>query len=351
MLITGCHQDKQPTAPTPTVSAIKVVSSQIPIYKEYIGITQSIASVGIRARVEGFLTQMNFVEGKPVKKDQLLFVIDPKPFEAQLELAQGQLARSIADQEFQRVQFLRMKELVAKGDVSQSRYDEVRATYQEAEADVEVGRAKVEEAKINLSYCYMRSPIDGIIGERYVDVGNLVGGTKNTLLATVVKLDPMYVQFSPSVNDFGEFLKYRENVPFKVEVSLPQNKDLVFRGQVDLVNNQADVPTATILMRALIQNPEKLLLPGIYVDIKVILTEHGDVILIPSKAIMETQGEKSVYVINKENEVEVRTITTAAEYEDQSIVKSGLQIGDVIMTSGLQNVKPNQKVIIKMNGQ
>ncbi|MDI9818337.1 MULTISPECIES: efflux RND transporter periplasmic adaptor subunit [unclassified Legionella] len=352
VILTGCQDNRNvKPAPKPTVPAIKVTSSEIPVYKEYIGITQSIASIGIRARVKGFLTKMNFIEGKPVKEGQLLFVIDPRPFEAKLELAKGQLDRSIANQDFQKVQYERMKELIVKGDVSQSRYDEVHARYREAEADVEVNKAKVDEAEINLGFCYMYSPVDGIIGEKYVDVGNLVGGTENTLLANVVKLDPIYIQFSPSVNDFGEFLNYRANMPFKVEARLPQNKSLIFHGKIDLINNQADVPTSTVLTRAIIDNPEKLLLPGIYMNVKVLLSDKGKAILIPATAVLEIQGKKAVYVVNQDNKIEARSITTGGQYKEQNIVESGLQVGEVIMTSGMQKVKPGEEVNVNLVGQ
>lgn len=348
-LNTSCDSgNTKANASKPKVPVIKVGQSTIPITKQYIGITQSIASVGIKARVKGFLIKMNFVEGKPVKKDQLLFVIDPKPFQAKLDLAQGNLSKSIAAKEYQEVEYLRMKELVAKGDIAKSRFDQVDARFREAVAQVEIRNAEVREAQINLSYCSMYSPFDGIIGNKYVDVGNLVGGGENTLLANVVQLDPIYVEFSPSVDDFGQLLKYRANMPFKVEVTLPQDNNLVFRGQVDLVNNQADVSTSTILMRAIIKNPEKLLLPGIYVNISIILTPKEDTILIPMKAVMESQGQRSVYIVNKQSKIEARQLTVNGQYSEQYIVKSGLAVGDLVLANGLQKVKPGEEVIAEI---
>lgn len=165
LFLSACSEQNKSDQTTPTVDITRISTSQIPINKKYIGITQSISAVGIKARVEGFLTKMNFIEGKPVKKNQLLFVIDPRPFEAKLELAQGQYAKSVADKEYQEVQYRRMKDLVVKGDVSQSHFDEVNAKFSEADAQVQIGAANVAEAKINLSYCYMYAPFDGIIGK------------------------------------------------------------------------------------------------------------------------------------------------------------------------------------------
>lgn len=348
--ISACSNDKQQAnVPKPTVSVTKVGKGTVPITKQYIGITQSIASVGIRARVKGFLVKMNFVEGKPVKENQLLFVIDPKPFQAKLDLAQGNLSKSIAAKEYQEVEYLRMKELVAKGDIAKSRFDQVDARFREAVAQVEIQNAQVQEAQINLSYCSMYAPFDGIIGNKYVDVGNLVGGGENTLLANVVQLDPIYVEFSPSIDDFAELLKYRANMPFKVEVTLPQDNTLVFRGKVDLINNEADVSTSTILMRAIIKNPEKLLLPGIYVNLSLILTPKENVILIPMKAVMEAQGQRSVYVVNKKNQIEARQLSISGQHGEQYIVKSGLAVGDLVLTNGLQKVKPGEEVVAQIS--
>jgi RND family efflux transporter MFP subunit len=342
--LTNCDGKKNAAPPTPTVPVVKVTTTNIPVTKQYIGITQSISSVDIRARVKGFLIKMNFVEGKPVKKDQLLFVIDPKPFEAKLSLAQGKLSQSIAAKEYQQIEYLRLKVLVAKGDVSKSNFDKVSAQFSEAVAQVEVASAEVEQAKINLGYSSMYSPIDGIISHKYVDVGNLVGGAENTVLANVVKLDPIYVEFSPSVNDFGEFLKYRANMPFKVEATLPQDDSEVFKGQIDLVNNQAQVQTSTILMRALIQNPKNLLLPGIYVNLTLTLTDKNPAILVPIKAVLETQGRRTVYVVGEKNIVQSRLINVSGQHQQNYVVTSGLKEGEMIISNGLQKIRPGQEV-------
>lgn len=348
LLITGCSDSTPPTTPKPVVSVLKVLKTNIPVTKEYIGITQSISSVDIRARVQGFLIKMNFVEGKPVKKNQLLFVIDPKPFEAKLNLAQGQLSKSIATKEYQQVEYLRLKDLVAKGDVSKSNFDKVSAQFGEAVAQVEVASAQVEDAKINLGYCSMYSPTDGIISHKYVDVGNLVGGVENTLLANVVKLDPLYVEFSPSVGDFGEFLKYRANMPFKVEATLPSDDKEIFTGQIDLINNQAEIPTSTILMRAVVSNPKNLLLPGIYVNVKLHLSDNAPAILIPIKSVTEVQGRRTVYVVGPDNKVQSRLITTSGQQKQNYIISSGLKEGDLVIVTGIQKIRPGMEVIPKI---
>lgn len=344
LIVSGCYNSKKASPPKPVVSVLKLTAINTPVTKEYIGITQSMSSVDIRARVKGFLIKMNFIEGKPVKKNELLFMIDPKPFEAKLSFAKGQLSKAIANRDYQRVQYLRLKDLVAKGDVSKSNFDQISAKYGEAIADVEVATAQVQQAQINLGYCSMYSPDDGIISHKYVDVGNLVGGTENTLLANVVTLNPLYVEFSPSVNDFGDFLNYRANMPFKVEIRLPQNDKDVFSGHMDLVNNQADIPTSTILMRAIIDNANNTLIPGVYVAVKIVLTDKHVAIQIPIKAVMDIQGRRTVYVVDKQNQIQSRVITTSGQHNQNYVIASGLQEGEMIITSGLQKLRPGEEV-------
>lgn len=344
MLLGGCAEKPPPAPPPPEVDVVILSETTVPIYKTYIGITQSVASVDIRARVKGFLIKMNFVEGKPVKKGQLLFIIDPKPFQAELDLAQGQLSQSIANREYQQVQYQRLKNLVAGGNVSKSDFDQISAKYAEAQAQVQVATANVEQAKINLGYTSMYSPIDGLISKKYVDVGNLVGGTENTVLANVVTLNPLYVEFNPSVEDFSEFLTYRENMPFPVEVTLPQNKDIVLKGKIDLINNQAAIPTSTILMRAVIENKDNLLLPGIYVNLRLSLNNKNKGLLVPMKAVIETQNQRTVYIVDKENRLESRIITISGQYGQQYLIKTGLKAGDKVIVSGLQKLKSGEAV-------
>jgi len=344
VLLSACSGDDGANKAPRPVTVLAIEPTKIPVKKTYIGITQSIAAVGIKARVEGFLTEMNFIEGKPVKKDQLLFVIDPKPFEAQLDYAKGQLARSIANVDYQKVQYKRLKALVQKGDVSQSNFDEVAAQLGAAVAEVEIQKAQVETAQINLGYCSMKSPFDGIIGEKLVDVGNLVGAGEKTLLANVVELNPIYIQFSPSVEDYGSFLKYRKNMPFNVTATLPHNSSLVFKGKVDLVNNEANTPTSTILMRAQIENPEQLLLPGIYVDITLELTPDQPTLLVPTSAVSESQGQRTVFLVDKKNTIQIATINTAGTYNQQYIVTSGVKQGDLLVLDGLQKIRPGELV-------
>lgn len=347
----GCDgQNKRQQHPI-LVTAIKIHNSNIPLEKTYIGITKAIAQVDIKARVKGFLQEMNFVEGMPVKNGQLLFVIDQLPFKTKLDYAIGTLDKAKAEQEFQEVEYKRMEALVKKGDISKSRYDRAAAGIKEATANVLIAKSQVEDAKINLGYCSMHSPFDGIISKRYVDIGNLVGGTIETLLANVVQLNPIYVEFNPSVSDFATMQNYKNNMPFHVHVSIPYNEKNIFSGEIDLINNTADVGTSTILLRASIKNPENILLPGIYVNITVRLEDNFPTILVPSEAVLEIQGKRSVFVVSKDNKVESRSIVTDGQYHQQFIVTKGLEDGDIVITTGLQKVNVGTDVKVNFINQ
>jgi len=326
------------------VQAMTLRFTPIPIEKDYIGFTKSMDAVDIRARVEGFLEKMLFIEGKRVKKGSVLYIIDQKPFIAKLDEALGKLDHAEAASEYARIQYLRMKDLVRKGDISKTKYDEVYSAYKIALSDTEVAKAQVETAKINLSYCSLKAPFDGLIGKKYVDLGNLVGAGESTLLAKVVRLDPIYVEFNPTVNDYSEFIKYRENAPFSASVSLPDYEQIQFEGKLNLVNNEADVKTSTILMRADIKNPNLFLLPNMYVNIKLRLADNIATILLPSAALIQTQEKRSVWVVNQQHQVEMRSVEIAGEYQNNSIIKSGLKKGDVVIIKDVQKIQPGMNV-------
>ena len=351
--ISGCDNgSKKKPMPEIPVPTMKLAVSEIPLIKEYIGTSESIAEVGIRARVKGFLNQVNFVEGQPVKKDQLLFVIDPDSFQAGVDLAKGDLMKAEAEQVFQKVELDRMRQLVSQGNISKERYDRTKAQFQMAQGNVQSAKANLEEAEINLGYTSMYSPVEGLIGEKFVDVGNLVGGADETLLANVVQLNPIYVTFNPSVDDYALMLKYRENMPFQVIASMPKDSQQTFTGTLDLINNQADVDTSTILMRATVKNPENLVLPGMYMKVQVYLTNRYQVLLIPETAVINDQGQQTVLVVNEQSVVESKKIETSGEFKQQFIVQSGVDVGDIIILEGLQKLKPGMKVqpMMKRNG-
>jgi RND family efflux transporter MFP subunit len=326
------------------VAVFEVSPQEVPIYREFVGTTASIQSVDIRARVEGFLDEMAFEEGDDVNEGALLFVIDKRPFEATLAEAKGQLAKDQAALAFAQNQVERYKSLAEKDYVSKEQYDGYVTQAEELTAAVEADKATVEQAELNLSYCTMVAPFSGRIGRRFVDVGNLVGAGEKTKLAELVQLDPMYIYFSPSGKDSMEVIRHMREGPVEARLVFSGKKVSKHVGQVDFVDNVVAPSTSTVMMRATMPNPERILLPGVYVDVRLKLAEVSDALIIPQKAIQEDQGGPYVMLIGKGKRVEQRYVELGESYDDNQRIMKGLEEGDRIVVDRLQLMKQDMKV-------
>lgn len=341
LAMTGCGKsDKDKTKTTPLVTVAEAKSETVPLYLEYVGSLQSIESVNINARVEGFLVERAFKDGADVKKGDLLFVIDPRPFEAALVAAEAQLAEDLAALSYAREQVRRYKPLVEKDYITRDAYDEYLTEAKEAQALVEADRANVLQAELDLSYCTMYAPFDGRIGRRLVDVGNLVGSGEATLLATLVQLDPIYVYFNVAERDIPTILKQQNIAPLTFSVILPDESKHPEDGKIDFVDNQVDITTGTITLRGTVSNTSKTILPGQFVKVQLLLEEQPNTIVVPSQAIGEQQGNTYVYVVGSDNKVEFRNVTAGASYKELRVVEKGLSAGEKVVVNGLQKIKP-----------
>ena len=342
----GCKkkQEQAPKPPPPEVTVEKVVLQTVPVHLNYVATTDSVKTVDIRARVEGFLEERRFVEGADVKKGDIVFVIEKAPYQAELEGSLAQLARDEASLSFARDQVKRYKPLAEQDFVTQESLEDYETKAREAAASVKADLAKIKQDRLNLGYCTMYCPLDGRIGRTLVNVGNLVGAGENTQLATIVQLDPLYVYFSPSEKDLRLILKYREDKDIPVDIILSDGSTHAHPGKVDFIDNTADPKANTINMRAVIPNPEKTLLPGIYVQASLFLCDVPDTPLISEKAIAEDQTGTYVYVVGKDNKVEQRLVKVGFQYKKQKTIWKGLKAGDLVITEGLQMVRPGMVV-------
>jgi len=303
----------------------------------------------IRARVEGFLEERRFKEGDDIKKGDLVYVIERAPFQAELEGSLAQLAKDKAALAFALEQVKRYAPLAEKDFVTQEAFDDYQTKAKEAAASVKADRAKIKQDRLNLGYCTMYSPIDGRIGRTLVNVGNLVGaGGQNTHLATIVQLDPIYVYFSPSVEEVYTILKFNKKGTPSVDLILSDGSVYPYPGKVDFIDNTANPETNTVNMRAVVPNPEKMLLPGIYVQARLFLCELPDTPLIPEQAVAEDQGGMYVLVVGKDNKVEHRKVNSRWTYESQQIIEKGLKEGEKVITAGMQMVRPGMVVNPKL---
>lgn len=346
LLFGGCKKENKnpPKARPPEVTVEKVALQTVPVHLNYVATTDSVKTVDIRARVEGFLEERKFVEGADVKKGAVVFVIEKAPYQAELEGSLAQLARDKASLSFALDQVKRYKPLAEKDFVTQEALEDYETKARQAAAAVKADLAKIKQDRLNLGYCTMYSPLDGRIGRTLVNVGNLVGAGQDTKLATIVQLDPLYVYFSPSEKDLRLILKYRQEKEIPVDVILSDGSTHAHPGKVDFIDNTADPKANTINMRAVIPNPEKTLLPGVYVQAHLFLCDVPDTPLISEKAIAEDQTGMYVYVVGKDNKVEKRPVKVGFLYKHQKIIWKGLKAGDRVITEGLQMVRPGMVV-------
>jgi len=347
----GCKKEKKQAAapPPPNVTVEKVVLQTVPVHLKYVATTESIKTVDIRARVEGFLEERRFVEGADVKKGDIIFVIEKAPYEAELEMSLAQLAKDKAALSFANDQVKRYKPLAEQDFVTQESLDDYVTQAREAAAAVKADLAQIKQNRLNLGYCTMYSPLSGRIGRTLVNVGNLVGaGGQDTKLATIVQLDPLYVYFSPSEKDLRLIMKYRQETDIPVDIILSDGTQHPYPGKVDFIDNTADPKANTINMRAVISNPDETLLPGIYVQADLFLCDVPDTPLISEKAIGEDQTGSYVFVVGEDNKVQKRSVEVGFVYKHQKIIWKGLKAGEKVIVGGLQMIRPGMKVQPKM---
>jgi membrane fusion protein (multidrug efflux system) len=384
--------------PPPTVVVEKIDQRTVPIYSEYVGQTRADETVELRARVEGVLQKVYFREGTPVRKGQLLFTIDKRPFEANLQSAKAALAKSVADlaQAKQRTDVLKAQAELADAEATHSKTKQdlarvtplakekavteleldaataaeksakanvdakqanltnleasVKYTIERADAEVSAAKARVIQAQLDLSYCDIYSPINGVIGFLQVDEGNLVGRGDATLLATVSLSNPLLVDFNISE---VEYLKLTDrNNPgsrakdVRFDLILSDNSIHTEPGIFKVLDRTVDPTTGTMKVEASFPNPSSYLRPGQFARVRVAVAEKENAVLVPQKAIQELQGAKTVMVVDAQNKVQVRTVRLGDKADNYYIVLEGLNAGERVIVEGMQKARPGSEVKI-----
>jgi RND family efflux transporter MFP subunit len=340
----------------PEVTIAHPIEKPIIDFEEFTGRTEAVESVDIRARVTGFIESRKFEEGDEVAVNAPLFVIDHRPYDADLAAAKATLARDVALQGQRASDFERVKQLREKGQVSLEEYDRSLAQKQEADADVDKTRADIDKAALNVEFCFVKAPIAGRISRAQLTEGNLVNAD-TTLLTTIVSVDRMYVYFDVderAVLKFQQMLRetgrggYREEeVP--VYMALALDTDFPFRGAINFVENKLDPNTGTIRVRAVFDNPApksgpRLLTPGLFARVRLPVSDEHPAILIPERAIGTDQGQKFVYVVDKDDRAEYRRIVVGAVHDGMRVIREGVGLEDRVIVNGLQRVRPRAPV-------
>ena len=330
-----------PEAPVVIVEPVGV--EDVEIYGEYVGRIRAQQFVEIRARVEGYLEKMLFAEGTYIKKDQVLFIIDPKLYKARVDKAKAQLNKDKAnavkaERDLQRIQPLYDQNAASKLDL-----DNAVASYESAKAEVAMSEADLAQAEMALGYTTVRSPISGYISERNVDIGTLVGPGGKSLLATIVKSDTVRVDFSMTGLDYlnskarnvnlGQKDTTRKWNPY-ITITLPDNSVYPLKGLVDFADPQVDPKTGTFSVRAEMANPDHILLPGQFTRVKLLLDVRENAIIVPTKAIIIEKGGAYIFVVRHDDVVEKRFVELGPEVGNNTVVERGLSSNERIVVEG-----------------
>jgi RND family efflux transporter MFP subunit len=390
----------------PSVTVVAVAQRPVPVYGQYVGQTEAVKTVEVRARVEGFIERQVAPDGANVKAGDLLFTIDPRPLEAALRQAesnvardtaalhqaeavvtqreadvrqaQANLERDLAQVENARAQEGRYRTLLQKELIANEQYDQIRTNMTALEATVQADRAALENARaalaasraaienaraavradeaaadsarLQLGYTSIKSPLDGRMGRAEVRVGALVGKGDATLLATVSTLDPMYVSFSVSEREalsvWSRRLVEMQAKPdsSRITITLPDDTAYAYGGRLDFVDRAVDPRTGTLALRAAFPNPAGLLQPGQYVRLRILLAERPDALVVPQAAIQESQGSTSLFVIAPDKTVQVRTVRMGTRVGPLWVVEDGVKPGEHVVVKGLQQIRAGMRV-------
>jgi membrane fusion protein, multidrug efflux system len=332
--------------PPPLVSVTQATTQDVPKYLDEIGRNVAFESVTVTPQVAGRITERQFQDGENLKKGQLLFVVDPRPYKAQLDSAQANLAQAKAALELAKIQFGRDQELVGTRAISKQDYDTKKNTVDVNEAQVEAAQAAIETAQINLEYCYIHSPIDGRAGARLVDVGNVVQANATSLLL-VQRLDPIYATFTITERDLPEVQKQMRAGLLKAMVRLPSDLENVTRpGKVEFLDNAVQNATGTVNLRATVSNPDHHFWPGQFVDVKLVLATQKNAVLIPSEAAQISQQGPFVYVIKSDDTAELRPVSLGQRQGSDVVITNGLGPNERVVLAGQLLVRPGSKVQI-----
>lgn len=351
--LSGCNKGTAANAaPPPTaVHVATVASSEVTDWDIFTGRFEAVDAVKLRPRVSGYIDQVKFAEGKEVKKGDVLFIIDPRPYRVQFERAQAEFVRSQARAELAQTELARSQKLLAAHAVSQEEFDQRSSDLNQSRADQLASRAAMDAAKLDLEYTQVTAPIDGRVSRAEITVGNYVNAGE-TILTSVVSLDPIYVYFE---GDEQTYLKYADlakrgerpssrDTPNPVFIGLANENDFPHAGKMNFVDNALNPETGTIRARALLDNPEHLFTPGMLARVKLQGSGKYTATLIDDEAVATDQDRKYVMVVNAQNAVEYRAVDLGGIHDNRRIVRSGLQQGERIVIGGLQRVRPGMTV-------
>ena len=344
-------QAQAPGGPPPKVTVAKPVVRQIVEQDQYTGRFDPIDYVEVRARVTGYLEKINFTDGQTVKKGDLLFVIDRRPYKAALEQAQAALASAKARQSFSQTDLERAQTLSRSGNISEQVTDQRRQASQTAQADVDSAQAALNNAQLNYDFSEVKAPINGRISRRLVTEGNIVSADQ-TMLTTIVSLDPIYFSFTV---DEKSFLKYQNSLGIgmgqtqqgkgvPILIALSGEAKPSRKGTLDFVDNRVDTATGTILLRATVPNADLFIKPGLFGIVSMPATKPSQGIMLPDEAVAANQDKRIVYIVGPDNVIQQKDVVLGPKVDGYRVIQSGLKGDETVVVNGLSRVRAGAKV-------
>ncbi len=337
LLISGCNKKPDPasTSPAPSVEVARVTQQAVKTWDSFNGRVSATDTVSILPRVGGYITRVAYREGSEVKKGDLLFVIDQRPYRTALDSARAQLERARASLALASQQDLRAQQLLKSSAVSKEEAEQKRAARDQSLADVHTAESAVAAATLNLEFTEVRSPINGRTGRAQLTLGNLAVADQSEL-TSVVSQNPVYVYFDPDEHSYLNYLKTLKTVSgTSVRIGLANDETLPYVGELNFLDNQVNATTGTVRARATVDNSERLLTPGLYAKVQLSVGDPAPAILVPDRAILTDQDKHYVYVLSADNTAQKRYIETGQLIDKQRVITSGLERNNTIIVSGL----------------
>ena len=351
-LVAGCSsnsgkQAQAAAAATVPVRVARVERRTVPLEVRTIGNVEAYSNVSLKSRVSAVVESVSFREGQDVKKGELLFTLDKRPFEADLHQAQASLERDVAKSENSAAQARRFDELFQSGVASKQQYEDMRTAAAADEATVRSDRAAIEAAKLKVSFCTITSPIDGRVGSVLVYPGNVVKENDVPIMVVINQIQPIYVSFNVPEQSLPEVKRFAAAGRLGVDAEVPQEPGQIEYGQLTFVDNAVDRTTGTIRLKGTFENPQRRLWPGQFVNVTLRLSEEPDRVVVPSEAVQVGQSGQMVYVVRADSTVEARGVTVARVAGSDAVIGKGLDPGETVVTDGQLRLVPGARVEIK----